>query len=165
MLGAWCFCSARPHRACLSPRGFPAEEAVVFFTAVSFVQGKMTLYRYDMFMHSRSRACYRSCCTYSQMEECHEELDALKAIYPSSDLGPRIEAALLSNRGEAIGYCRRISLSLLVLFSSRFVSGGVLPHGTRDLSPFSFLPSIFHFSPCFFFLFRSCCCYYMYWCG
>ncbi|CAM9427818.1 unnamed protein product [Laminaria digitata] len=33
-------------------------------------------------------------------EECHEELEAVMAIYPASDLGPRIEAALLSKRGK-----------------------------------------------------------------
>lgn len=37
------------------------------------------------------------CC---QTEECHEELETVKAIYPSSDLGGVIEAALLNKRGE-----------------------------------------------------------------
>ncbi|CAM9248188.1 unnamed protein product, partial [Hapterophycus canaliculatus] len=33
-------------------------------------------------------------------EECRDELQAVRSAYPSSDLGPRIEAALLSKRGK-----------------------------------------------------------------
>lgn len=34
-----------------------------------------------------------------QTEECRDELEAVRSAYPNSDLGPRIEAALLSKRG------------------------------------------------------------------
>ncbi|CAN0220394.1 unnamed protein product, partial [Scytosiphon promiscuus] len=33
-------------------------------------------------------------------EECRDELEAVRSAYPDSDLGPRIEAALLSKRGK-----------------------------------------------------------------
>ncbi|CAM9537632.1 unnamed protein product [Ectocarpus sp. 6 AP-2014] len=33
-------------------------------------------------------------------EECRDELEAVRSAYPNSDLGPRIEAALLSKRGK-----------------------------------------------------------------
>eukprot|EP00752_Nemacystus_decipiens_P006034 g5448.t2 len=33
-------------------------------------------------------------------EECRDELEAVRAAYPNSDLGPRVQAALLSKRGK-----------------------------------------------------------------
>lgn len=58
------------------------------------------------------RVCPRFRYRDDQTEECRDELEAVRAAYPNSDLGPRIEAALLSKRGNKT-VCRK-SVSVLL---------------------------------------------------
>lgn len=45
--------------------------------------------------------CVRLVAPTFQTEECRDELEAVRSAYPNSDLAPRIEAALLSKRGQS----------------------------------------------------------------